>query len=79
MVGYPIEARDGEIGQVQGPLVDDDSGAVRDLVVSSRNGWLGHDVLAAPQRIPRVSWEQCAATADLTREALKQAPWYDTS
>lgn len=79
VVGYHIEARDGEIGQVQGLLVDDDSWSVRYLVVSTSNWWLGHDVLVAPQWIQRVSWEQRTVTVDLTREALKQAPWYDPS
>jgi len=77
VVGYHIEASDGEIGQVQGLLVDDDSWAVRYLVVSTSNWWLGHDVLVAPQWIQRVSWEQRSVAVDLTREALKQAPWYD--
>ena len=77
VVGYHIEARDGEIGQVQGLLVDDASWAVRYLVVSTSNWGLGHDVLVAPQWIRRVSWEQRLVAVDLTREALKQAPWFD--
>jgi hypothetical protein len=79
VVGYHIEASDGEIGQVQGLLVDDDSWAIRYLVVSTSSWWLGHDVLVAPQWIQRVSWAQRAVTVDLTRDALKQAPRYDRS
>lgn len=77
VVGYDIEASDGEIGTVHGLLVDEDSWAIRYLVVSTGNWWKGHEVLVAPQWIQRVSWAEQAVTVDLTREALKQAPWYD--
>lgn len=77
VVGYHIEASDGEIGHVQGLLVDEDSWAIRYLVVSTSNWWLGHEVLVAPQWIQRVSWVQRTVAVDLTREALKQAPRYD--
>lgn len=76
VVGYHIEASDGEIGRVQSLLVDEDSWAIRYLVVSTSNWWLGHDVLVAPQWIQRVSWAEQTVAVDLTREALKQAPRY---
>lgn len=77
VVGYSIEAIDGDIGHVQGLLVDEDSWAIRYLVVSTSNWWLGHDVLVAPQWIKRVSWVDRTVAVDLTRDALKQAPRYD--
>jgi len=77
VVGYSIEALDGEIGHVHGLLVDDESWAIRYLVVRTSNWWLGHDVLVAPQWIKGVSWAEQAVAVDLTRETLKQAPWYD--
>jgi hypothetical protein len=33
----------------------------------------------APQWIKRVSWVEQSVSVDLTRDALKQAPWYDPS
>jgi len=77
VVGYHIEARDGEIGHVRGLLVDEESWAIRYLVVTTSNWWLGHDVLVAPQWIKRVSWAEQVVAVDLTRDALKQAPCYD--
>ena len=79
VVGYHIEASDGEIGHVQSLLVDEDSWAIRYLGVSTSNWWLGHDVLVAPQWIQRVSWAEQTVAVDLTREALKQAPRYDSA
>ena len=75
--GYGIGAIDGDIGHVQGLLVDEDSWAIRYLVVGTGNVWLGHDVLVAPQWIRQVSWTERTVQVDLTREALKQAPAYD--
>lgn len=77
VVGYHIEASDGEIGHVQGLLVDEESWAIRYLVVNTSNWWLGHDVLVAPQWIKSVSWAEQTVAIDLTRDALKQAPSYD--
>jgi hypothetical protein len=79
VTGYHIAARDGEIGHVKGMLVDEESWAIRYLVVSTSNWWLGHDVLVAPQWILRVDWEDQTVAVDLTREALKQAPRYDAA
>lgn len=77
VVGYVLEAIDGEIGHVQGMLIDEDSWAIRYLMVRTGNWWLGNDVLVAPQWIKRVSWADQAVAVDLTRVALKNAPWYD--
>jgi hypothetical protein len=77
VVGYHIEASDGEIGHVQSMLVDEDSWAIRYLVVSTSNWWSGHDVLLAPQWIQQVRWADRTVKVELTREALKQAPSYD--
>lgn len=77
VVGYHIEASDGEVGHVKCMLVDEDSWAIRYVVVSTSNWWLGYDVLVAPQWIKCVDWAERSVSVDLTRDALKQAPWYD--
>ncbi|MBC7618561.1 MAG: PRC-barrel domain-containing protein [Candidatus Saccharibacteria bacterium] len=79
VVGYHIEASDGEIGYVQGMLVDEESWAIRYLVVNTSNWWLGHDVLVAPQWIKNVSWAEDTVSVDLTRDAIKRAPTYDAA
>jgi sporulation protein YlmC with PRC-barrel domain len=79
VVGYNIGAIDGEIGHVQGMLVDEESWTIRYLVVSTSNWWLGHDVLVAPQWITGVNWVDQTVSVDLTRDTLKQAPEYDSA
>jgi len=74
---YYLHASDGEIGHVQGYLIDDKSWAIRFLIVNTSNWWLGHQVLIAPQWIEDVSWLDSTVTTDLTRQAVKHSPAYD--
>jgi hypothetical protein len=74
---YYVHASDGDIGHVQGFLVDESSWAIRYLIVNTSNWWLGHDVLVAPQWIASVSWAESTVDVDLTREAVKSSPLYD--
>jgi len=77
--GYHIKAQDGEIGHVQGWIVDEQSWAIRYLVVDTSNWWLGHQVLIAPQWIREVSWSDKIVVADMTREAVRNAPEWDAA
>jgi hypothetical protein len=53
---YHVHASDGDIGHVGGLLVDDETWAIRYLIVNTSTWWLGHQVLVAPQWIQNVSW-----------------------
>jgi hypothetical protein len=76
---YRIEASDGGIGHVQGLLLDEDTWAIRYLIVDTSNWWLGHQVLIAPQWIQNVSWSDRTVVVNLTRQAVKDAPPYDSA
>lgn len=77
--GYHIHASDGDIGHVQGLLVDDETWAIRYMIVDTSNWWLGHQVLIAPQWIQDVSWSDAKVSVNLTRQAVKDAPAYDAA
>lgn len=79
VIGYHIHASDGDIGHVQGMLVEDSTWAIRYIVVETSNWWFGHRVLIAPQWIRAVSWPEQLVTIDLNRLALQDAPPYDSS
>lgn len=79
VIGYHIHATDGDIGHVQDLLVDEHSWAIRYLIVNTSNWWGGHDVLVAPQWIEAVSWSDAKVSVDLTRQAVKDAPLYDSA
>ena len=79
VVGYHLHATDGEVGHVDGFLVDDETWAIRYLVVNTSNWWVGHKVLIAPPWIGGVDWLDRSVTVDLSREAVKAAPAYNPS
>jgi hypothetical protein len=74
---YYVHASDGDIGHVQGFLLDEQSWAIRYLIVNTSNWWLGHQVIIAPQWIADLNWAESTLTLDLTRDAVKDAPLYD--
>jgi hypothetical protein len=74
ITSYDIHATDGDIGHVQGILIDERSWAIRYLIVNTSNWWLGHQVLIAPQWIEGVSWEDRRVSVSLTRDAVRSSP-----
>jgi hypothetical protein len=77
VMGYHIHARDGDIGHVQGFLVDDYLWSIRYLIVNTSNWWVGHQVTVSPEWIQNVSWPESKVTIDLDRQAIMGAPAYD--
>ena len=76
VTGYHIEAADGEIGHVDGFVVDDEAWAIRYIEVATRNWWPGKKVLVSPAWIERVSWTDSKVYVGLSREAIKNGPEY---
>jgi hypothetical protein len=77
VIGYHLQAADGELGHVDDFLVEDDSWTIRYVVVDTSNWWLGKHILVPPDWIRKVSWSQKKVHVDLTRETVKGAPEYD--
>ena len=74
--GYHIQATDGEIGHVEDFVIDDDTWAIRYLIVDTKNWRPGKRILLSPQWIDKVSWNESKVFVNLTRETIKQAPEY---
>ena len=74
--GYHIQAADGDIGHVKDFIIDDETWAIRYLIVATQNWWPGKKVLISPQWIERVSWSESTVFVNLTREAIRQSPEY---
>jgi hypothetical protein len=79
VTGYSIEATDGEIGHVDGFVLDDRAWAIRYIEVATRNWWPGKKVLVSPKWIERVSWAESKVHVGLSREAIQSGPEYDES
>jgi len=76
VTGYHIGAADGEIGHVDGFVVDDEAWAIRYIEVATRNWWPGKRVLVSPAWIERVSWTDSEVYVGLSREAIQNGPEY---
>ena len=74
--GYNIQAKDGEIGHVEDFIIDDETWAIRYLIIDTRNWWPGKKVLVSPLWIERVSWNEFKVFVSLSRESIKQSPEY---
>ena len=74
--GDHIQAADGEIGHVEDFIIDDETWAIRYLIIDTRNWWPGKKVLVSPRWIERVSWGELTVFVNLPREAIKQSPEY---
>jgi len=74
--GHHIQAADGDIGHVDDFIIDDETWAIRYLVIDTRNWWPGKKVLVSPRWIERVSWSESKVFVNLPRETIKQSPEY---
>jgi sporulation protein YlmC with PRC-barrel domain len=79
VIGYHVHATDGDIGHVEDLLVDDHTWAIRYLILNTSNWWSGHQVLVTPKWIEAVSWSDAKVSVDLTRQAVRHAPPYDSA
>ncbi len=76
VTGYHIHASNGEIGHVEDFIIDDETWAIRYLIVDTKNWWPGIKVLVSPQWIERVSWNESKVFVNISRDAIKQSPEY---
>ena len=76
VTGHRIQAVDGEIGHVEDFVIDDQTWAIRYLVIDTRNWWPGKKILVSPKWIERISWEESKVFINLSRDAIKQSPEY---
>ena len=74
--GHTIQATDGEIGHVEDFIIDDETWAIRYLVIDTRNWWPGKKVLISMQWIDHVSWTESKVFVSLPLETIRQAPEY---
>jgi hypothetical protein len=76
VMSYHVHATDGDIGHVSGFLVDEETWAIRYVIVDTSNWWIGHRVLIAPEWISSVRWAGLEISVELTRDAVRRSPPY---
>ena len=71
-----IQANDGEIGHVSDFVIDDETWAIRYLIIDTTNWFGGKKVLISPKWIDKISWNESKVFINLSMEDIKNAPEY---
>jgi hypothetical protein len=79
VIGYHIQATDGEIGHVDDLIVDDEAWSIRYMIVDTRNWLPGKKVLVAPQWTADIDWAGRRVSVDLSQDAIENGPEFDPS
>ena len=74
--GHDVQALNCEIGHVEDFILDDETWAIRYLVIDSRRWFPGKKVLISPQWIDRVSWSGSKVFVGLLGETVRNSPEY---
>jgi uncharacterized protein YrrD len=76
VTGYHLQALDGELGHIEDFIIDDETWALRYLIINTGNWWPGKKVLVSPHWIERVSWNESKVFVNLSRDTIKESPEY---
>jgi hypothetical protein len=79
IVGYAIQALDGEIGHVEDFLAESDDWNIRFMIVDTRDWLPGKKVLLSTECITGVNFVYSRVCVDLTREEVKNKPEFDAN
>jgi hypothetical protein len=79
VIGYDIQAIDGEIGYIQDMICDDETWAIRSLVVETQNGLPSRRVFVAPQWTEEVNWCEGEFHLGLPRKMVNKSPLFCAS
>jgi hypothetical protein len=76
--GFTIRARDGEIGTLDQFYFDDESWAIRYLVVNAGDWLSGRLVLVSPLALRQAEWQSKRLDVALTKRQIENSPPIDT-
>ncbi len=79
VTGYHVQASDGDIGHVEDFIIDDETWAIRYLVVNTHNWMPGRHVLISPKWIDSVRWLESKVFTTLSRESVRSSPEYTSA
>jgi len=76
--GYSINALNGDIGHLEDIIVDDQTWALRYIVVDTRN-WFpgGKKVMLSLNWVEAISWLNSNFSVNLSKEKIKESPEFD--
>lgn len=78
LLGYKMAATDGDIGDVTSFYFDDETWAIRYLIIETGNWFSNKKVLISPQALLEPDWINKNFPVNLTKEQIKNSPDIDT-
>lgn len=78
-MGIRVTSGDVDIGLVKDLLIDEDSWAIRYMVVNTGDWWPNQQVLIAPQWIGALNWVSKTISIQMSQAEVKTAPHCDPS
>ncbi len=79
VAGYRLHATDGQLGEVEDYIVDDENWVIRYLVTDTGLWLAGRKVLVSPHWVKNVNWERSEVFVDMNMEAVRKSPEFDPS
>jgi hypothetical protein len=79
VIGYHIDANDGEVGHVNDILVEDADWSIHYLVVDTKTWWPGKKVLISPLSVREIRWADRMVSLGVNRQKVKDSSAYDPS
>jgi hypothetical protein len=79
VVGYHLTAREDTAGEINDFLVDDETWHILYMVVDINGILPGGKVIVSPAWVERVSWTQSMVYLNLTLNAIKTSPKFDSA
>lgn len=76
VTGYHIQTGEGTIGHVTDFMMDDQSWAIRQLIVETGHWFSGKEIVISPNHVTRISYEDSKVFVDVTKESIQHAPEY---
>jgi hypothetical protein len=77
--GYDLQASDGTSGQVCDFMMDDQSWAIRQLVMKIGHRFSGKEVQIPVNKVDRISYEKSTVFVNLTKESVEQSPAFHSA
>lgn len=74
VVGYRVDASDGDAGDLDDLEIDIETWGLRGLLVDTRRWWPGGQVLVDPTAVEEIRWADRVVRVSLTRAQVKDAP-----
>jgi uncharacterized protein YrrD len=76
VTGYNIKATDGNIGDVEDFIINDQNWTINYMEVDTGSWFTGKKVLISPQLIKEIDWETSSVIVKASEEQVKNSPEY---